>query len=246
MRPRFGQEDHGRQGQRHAAHHQKFQRIVQHRGIGTALADHRKYLYHVLFREAVCMQGLFPGQHLVHISTDRIDLAVMHDQPVWMCTIPAGHGIRGKPGMDHSDGGTIIRICQIGKKRPKLPYQEHSLVNDGPAGKRRHVCFDTALFELPADDVQPPVKIQILRQFLRTGYKYLKDPGHALPGLCAEHQRIRFHLAPSEDRHPGFSDDDLKHGSRLPHLQLILWKEKHADAVLPFFRQTDPLFRHLL
>ena len=81
------------------------------------------------------MQRLFPCQHLVYIAPDRIDLTIMDNQPVGMRTHPAWHGIRRKPGMDHSNRGSIIRITQVSKEGSQLPDQEHSLVNNGPAGE---------------------------------------------------------------------------------------------------------------
>ena len=49
VRPGLGNRDHHRQRQIHPAHHQKFQRIVQHRGIRTGSIDDRQHLPELVF-----------------------------------------------------------------------------------------------------------------------------------------------------------------------------------------------------
>ena len=94
--PWLRDQDHRSQRQIHTAHHQKLQGVVQHGGIGAALGDHRKYLGHIFFGKGSRMHRFFPGQHLVRVSFDRIDLTVVDDQPVRMGSLPARHRIGGK------------------------------------------------------------------------------------------------------------------------------------------------------
>ena len=199
MCPGFRDHDTHGKGEVQTAHHEELQHIIQHRGIRSALRNDRKNLCHVLFGEEIRMHGLFTGEHLVRISFDRIDLTVVYDETVRVRPVPAGHGIRGKPGMDHGNGRFIILIFQIREEGAELPHQKHSLVDDGPAGKRRHIGIGTALLKFPADHIELPVKIQIRLGILRPLDKDLIDIRHALSGLGSEHIRVRLHFSPAKD-----------------------------------------------
>ena len=73
-------------------------------------------------------------QHLICIAPDGVDFSVMYNKAVWMGTLPAGIGVGGKAGMHHGNRRLIISILQIGKKGPKLVYQKHPFIYNGPAG----------------------------------------------------------------------------------------------------------------
>ena len=84
--------DHHRQGQIHTAHDHKLQGIVQHGGVGTLLVDNGKNLVHLILK-IVGLHILFPGDHLVHISPDGINLSVVDDETVGVSPHPAGIGV---------------------------------------------------------------------------------------------------------------------------------------------------------
>ncbi len=131
--PGLRDRDHNRQGQLHTAHHQKFQRIIQHSGVRAGRVYHRQHLMQLPV-EILAGHGLLPGQHLVRIAPDRVDLTVMDNQPVGMGSLPAWVRIGAEPGVHRGDGRIIVRALQILKEGAKLPYQEHSLIHDGAAG----------------------------------------------------------------------------------------------------------------
>ena len=100
--PRLRNRDHDCQWQIHTTHDKEFQCIVKHCGIGTGCIDHRQDLVQL----SVQMLGfhiLFTGKHLICITADRIDLTVVHDKPVWMCSFPARICIRGETGVYDCD-----------------------------------------------------------------------------------------------------------------------------------------------
>ena len=69
VRPRFRNCNHHCQRQIHSAHHQKLQRVVQHRGVGTRLVDGGKHLVKL----SVQMLGFhifLTGDHPVRIAAD--------------------------------------------------------------------------------------------------------------------------------------------------------------------------------
>ena len=102
VHPRLRDRDHDGKRKLHAAHHHKFQRVVQHRRVRSRRVDRREHLVQ-LSLEAARLHGLLTGAHLVRISTDRIDLAVVHDKTVRMGSLPARGSVGAEPGMHHGD-----------------------------------------------------------------------------------------------------------------------------------------------
>ncbi len=74
-------------------------------------------------------------QHFVCIAADRVDLPVMYNKTVRMCTLPARICVGAETGMYGSDRRFIIRTLQIGKEFAELSYEKHTLVDDGSAGE---------------------------------------------------------------------------------------------------------------
>ena len=130
--PRCGNQNHHCQRQIHAAHHHKFQGIVHHSRVGPLLIDDGQNLVHLVLKERG-LHGFLPGQHLVHIAPDGVDLPVVDNDPVWVGPHPTGIGVGTEPGVNRGQGGFIILVLEIGKELPKLLHQKHSLVHNGPA-----------------------------------------------------------------------------------------------------------------
>ena len=225
--------DHHGQGQLHAAHHHKFQRIVQHGRIGAGGVDGRKDLVQLSF-QIFGGHGLFPCTHLVRISQDGVDLPVVHHEPVGMGPLPAGIGVGAEPGMHHGDGGFVVLILQVLEEEPQLSHQEHALVDNGPAGKGDHIGIVAALLKDPACHIQPTVKGQALLCLAGTLDKSLHDTGHALHRFFPEHLRMDGDLAPAQEPQALFCHDDFEDLFRLVPFQFVLGKEEHPHSVIPF------------
>ena len=230
--------DHHRQRQVHTAHHQKFQRIIQHGGIGAVRIDGRKHLIE-LIPQMLRLHVFLSGKHLVVISPDRVDLSVMHDETVRMRPLPAGVGVGGEAGVHDGDGGRIVRALQIREKGSQLPHQEHALIHDGPAGQGHHVGVVAGLFEHPPRDIQLSVKVYAFGRGGRLFHKALHDAGHTLHRPLSQHGRVTGNLTPAEEGESFLFHDDLEHLLCLVPLQFILGKEEHADAVFPLSAQLD-------
>ncbi|GFI69464.1 hypothetical protein IMSAG249_01287 [Lachnospiraceae bacterium] len=89
VRPWLGNGDHHCKGQIHAAHDQKFQRIVQHGRIGAGSIHHREYLV----EQSAQMPGFhifLSCKHLIRIPPDGIDFPVVHNKTVGMGPLPTG------------------------------------------------------------------------------------------------------------------------------------------------------------
>ena len=244
VQPRLRNQDHDCQRQIHTAHHKEFQRIVQHGRIGTGSADRRKYFVKFSF-QTVGFHRLLAGQHLVRISLDRIDLAVMYQETVRMRAFPAGKRIGGETGMHQRDGALIIRALQIREKLPQLAYQEHAFINQRPAGTGYYISVIVGLFKNPAGNVELPVKIQTACHIIRLRDKCLKDRRHLLQRLRSKHFGIGSDFSPSQKLHAFLLHNDLKHLFRLIAHQLILGKEKHTDAVFSLSAQLNAQLRAL-
>ena len=85
--PGFRNCNHDCQRQIHAVHVQKFERIVENRGIGAGLVDNGENPVDILFHIRT-VHGLLAGEHAVHIAADGIDFAVVRDHTIRMCAVP--------------------------------------------------------------------------------------------------------------------------------------------------------------
>ena len=114
----------------HAVHVEEFQRVVQHRRIGTRRADHRINLVDVLLHDRAG-HGLLTGEHTVHVAADRIDLSVVRNHAVRMRAVPGRSRVCGEPGVHNCNRRPVILVLEIAVEPSQLFDQEHSLVYDG-------------------------------------------------------------------------------------------------------------------
>ena len=142
--------------------------------------------------------------------------------------------------MDDGDGGIVILILQILKKRPQLPHQEHPFIDDGPAGEGDHIGIVVALFKYPAYNVKLPVKLQALFHSFRLFHKGLPDGRHTFPGFMPQHHGIRGHFPPSQEIQPFLLGNDFKHFLCLACKQFVRREKEHTDPVFPLPAKVDP------
>ena len=114
------------------------------------------------------------------LPPDRVDLPVVEQQAVGVRPLPAGVGVGGEAGVDQGDGRGEALVLQVRVEQAKLVYQEHALVDDGPAAQAGDIGIRHGLLELPAHDVQPPVKFQVALGVGRAGQDRLPDAGHTV------------------------------------------------------------------
>ena len=229
---------HHRQRQIHAVHHQEFQGVVQHGRVRAAAVHHRKN-FGKLSRKIGRGHILLPGQHLIHISLDGIDLAVVDNQAVGVGTLPAGLRVGAEAGVNHGDGRGIVPALQICIEGPQLAHQEHALVDDGPAGQGHHIGARAALLEFPAHHIEAAVKGKAAFRILRPRHKGLLDIRHTGSRPAAKHLRAYRHLPPAQEGEALALYDGLKHLPGLVLFQLVLGEEEHADAVFPLAANID-------
>ena len=232
--------DHHRLGQLHTAEHEKLQGVVQHGRVRPAGVHHRQDFFHLAV-QGFRVHGLFPGQHPVDVAPDGVNLPVVQEQPVGMGPLPAGVGVGGKPGVDQGNGGFVAGVLEVPVELPQLVDQKHTLVDNGPAAEGGHIGVPHRLLILPADNVQPAVKVQVLLGLFRPADKALPDGGHAVPGPLAQNLGIHRHLPPAQKLHPVLFHQNLKELLPLAAVKPVLGKEKHADGIASWPLQVDSL-----
>ena len=226
--------DHHCQGQFHAVHYQELQGVVQHSGIRTGFIDYRKHFVQISLQHGR-VHSLFPGQHFIHIAPDGINLSVVYDKTVGMRSLPAGVCVGAESGVNNGDSRFVVRTLKIREKGPKLSHQEHSLVNNGPAGERHYIGSIVGLLKASADYIEPPVEFQPLLYIPGSLHKGLFNTGHFFKSLMSQYLGSRRHLSPTKEGKAFPLYDIFKHFLSLASFQYILREEKHTDSVISLF-----------
>ena len=137
-RPRLGYHHHHRVGERIAAHGEKFERVVETRGVGLTLVGNRPQLGDVAaeFRRR---HRCLACRHPVVVAAQRVDLAVVRDHAVGMRQRPGRERVGGKALMDERQRAFEIRVVQVRVIGAELVGEKHALVDHGAAGDRHRV-----------------------------------------------------------------------------------------------------------
>ena len=238
MCPRSRNRHHHRQRKLHSAHHHELQSIIQHCGVGAFLIDDRQHLMHLRFK-INGLHSLFPRHHLIYVAADRVNLTIMYDDTVRMCTHPARIGIGAEAGMHGCDRGLVVRILQIIKELTQFFDQEHTLIYNSTTAHGHHIGVVITLFKYASGNIQSAVKIQTLFHILRLADKALHDVRHFLYGLISDLFRMDRKISPAKELQSLFLYDDLQHFFCLISGKLILRKKEHTYAIFPFAAKFD-------
>ena len=233
--------DHDCKRKFHTTHYKEFQCIVKHCGVGTVAVYDRKDFVKLAF-EVWRFHIFFSGEHLVGISTDGVDLSVVYDETVRMCSLPAWVCVGTESGMYHCDRGFILRILQVCKESTKLSDQEHTFVNDRSAAHRNNISVVITLFKLTTCDVEHTIEWETLFDILWFFDKCLHDAWHALSCLVSEDLRDHRNVSPSEKLQSFFFHDDLEHFFCLGAFDLVLREEELCDTIFSFLTDIKALF----
>ena len=132
---------------------------------------------------------LFSCQHLIRITSDRINFTIMHNETVRMRSLPAGIGVRTESGVYGSNRRFIVRGLKICKESTKLANQKHPFIHDGPAGKRYHIGIIITLFKYTARYIKPSVKVQTFLYIIWFFDKCLHNTGHTFQCFVSQYLR---------------------------------------------------------
>ena len=95
----------------------------------------------------------FSGKHFICIASDSIDLTVVNNETVGMCSFPAWIGVGAETGMNHGNGRFIVRALQIRKECAELSHKEHTFVNNGTTAHGYHISIIITLFKFTAHNI---------------------------------------------------------------------------------------------
>ena len=236
-RPGLGH--HHRQGvwQRTAGAHQKFQRVVEARGVGAAFEDHRLEVLHrradVLVREQ-----RFARLHAVDVATQGVDLAVVRREAERMRQIPGREGVGRVALVDQRQRGDRAHVFQVGEVDLDLLGQEHALVDDRLRRQRADVEIVVGGEVLLTHQVFGPLARQIERQFqTRQGDRAVSDKSllhRRFVGLGVAAQRgvVGRHVAPAEEAQVVLAHRLLEGLHARSALGVVTRQENDSRAVL--------------
>ncbi len=86
-------------------------------------------------------QCRFTGLHPVPIALQRIDFAIMGQQPHRLCQRPGGKGVSAVALVKDGEGAHIAGICQVKIKAGQLAGSQKPFVDNGCARKRDDVAI---------------------------------------------------------------------------------------------------------
>ena len=205
--PRFRNHHHHRVRQRIAAEHQKFERVVEARGVGLALVGDRPQFIDVVAELRRGHRGL-PRRHPVVVAAQRVDLAVMRDHPVRMRQRPGRERVGGEALVHQSERALEVGIVQIGVVGAELVGEEHALVDQRAARDRHRIIVPHAPVAPAIEDagnglaqeVEPALELVLRFDLRAAGEKDLLV--HRLGRLdrFAERRIVGRHVAPAENR----------------------------------------------
>ena len=184
----------------------------------------------------------FSCQHLVCISTNGIDLAVMYHKTVGMCSLPAWIGVSTESGVYHGNGRLIIRTLKILKECTELTYQKHTFVYNGTATHGNYIGIIIALFKLTTCNIKHSVKSNTFFHLFWLFDKCLHNTRHTFSRLMTQNFRDYRNSSPAKKLQPFFFDDDLEHLFRLGTFDLMLWEEELGNTIFSFVTDLKALF----
>ena len=130
--PRLGDEQHHRMRQRVAARDEQFQRIVEAGGVGLAVRDDRPHLVEIGTKQRR-LECAAARVHPVDVAAQRVDFAIVRDQPIGMRQPPRRKSIRREALMDQRQCGYRQRIGEVAEEAAELGGLEHALVDQRAA-----------------------------------------------------------------------------------------------------------------
>ncbi len=126
--PWLGDHHQQRVRQRAAGHHQQFEHVVERRSVAAAFADDRQELAQVVAEE-IALEQPFASAHPVDVAAQRVDLAVVRDEPVGMRERPRRERVGAEPLMNQRERRLQILVGEIREHRRDLLGLQHPLVD---------------------------------------------------------------------------------------------------------------------
>ena len=252
--PGFGNHHHHRVGERVAAHHQQFERVVEGGGVGLARIDQRPDFFQV-GAEQRRRGALFARAHPVVVAAQRVDLAVVRDHAERVGELPGREGVGRETLVHQGKGRDAARVLEVDEVLADLVGQQQALVDDGARRHRRLVELLAVLETERLDGVRGTAADDVQLALERVGDH---DVGAAADEDLTDHRFLgahrRRHRQVAVDRDVAPAENNLAFGTHGAFDLFLtgqarsrfLRQKDHADAVVAGLRQGDALLRHFL
>ena len=215
-----------------AGEREQLEHVVERRRVRAAGAHDREHLREVV-AEQLGRELRFARPHPVHVSAQRVDLAVVGDHPVRVRELPARERVGREARVDERQRGLRPRVLQVRVVAEQLRGGEHPLVDDGPRGEGRdHEVGPGGDLGHPADHVQLALEgVLVVAQRAFGGDDELLDVGRVEVGGDPDVVLVDRDVAPADHALALLRHRALEQRLQLGAPALVPGQEADADAV---------------
>ncbi len=233
--------DHHQHGVRQAAaaEVQQLEHLVEGCGVAQVVGADREETREVT-GDDVARELRLAGAHPVAVSLDRVDLAVVRDQPVRVRQRPARERVGGEPRVHEREGRLVALVGEVGEEPGELTGGEHALVDQRAARQRREVDVDLVLGPL-AEAERHPLERESAHATALGGHDELTHGGHDAARGGADAGRVDREVAPRQHGEPLLDGDRLDRLDRRGAALVVEGEERRAHGVAAGSRQLDTL-----
>ncbi len=203
--PGFGDEHRHDVGKRTAGLEEKFDGVIERRGVAAIGRDHgEEFLDLVAVQRAV--EHRLARVHPTDVAANGVDFAVVGNVAVGMRELPTGKGVGGEALVNEAESAGDQRIGQFEVELLNLRGQHEALVDDGATGEGGDVeivlAFDVGgghfVFGAAADKIQGPLE-SIFVHAIGAADEELLDVRLRGAGFAADGIAVHGCVAPAED-----------------------------------------------
>ena len=248
--PGLRDQHHHRLGQRNAAGDEELQGVVEAGGVRLAVRDQRPHLVEVRAQE-IALQRAPAGVHPVHIAPDRVDLAVVGDEPVRVGELPGREGVGREPLVHQGQGRDRPRVAQVTIEAANLVGEQEALVDHRPGreggqvelGQVGQVLLHRQLgqrvLQLLADGQQLALEGVLVPDVRAHADDGLPDHRHLGQDGLAKAVGVHRHVAPAQQDLALDLQEVLELLDGDVARRLVLGQEAHGHGVAPGLGQVD-------
>ena len=203
---------HHRVRQRAAREHEQLEHVVEGRRVRAARPDDRQHLREVVAEE-LRRELRLARAHPVDVAAQRVDLAVVRDQPVRVRELPARERVRREARVHERERVCEALVEQIGEVAAELRRGQHSLVDDACATRSsaRTSSGPAASSATPADHVELPLeRVRSSRARARRRRRAAGSRGAISPAVAADVAGVDGNVAPADHPLPLVRDGRLE------------------------------------
>ena len=188
--PRLGNEHGQRMADVAAATDEQLERVVEHGRVGAGLVqDGREQ------RVVFGSEPAFTRPHPVHVPLDRVDLAVVAEEPERLRALPGRRRVRGEALVEDPEARREGRVAEVAIESRELIRGAERLVRDRAKRERGEVRAPCP-FRAPPGQVGAPFE-RVVVQPLRGKEDELFDQRRARLSIRSERARVDGNLAPA-------------------------------------------------